>query len=437
MRSLISTITLMLAAFLLVGPLPGHAQLTIDVIGGGASQIPITVLPFENEPRYEQIASDIISADLRRSGLFRLGAVGSRRPFPTQVKDVDYPYWRSEGAQNLVIGSLTPRSGGQVDVRFRMFDVGNQSQVLGFSFLVDERQLRATAHKIADLIYEKLTGDAGVFSTKICYVVKRGETFELQVADADGFNPQVVHRYNEPIISPQWSPDGERVAYVSFEQRKAIVYVLNVFDGTRKVLAAFEGSNSAPTWSPDGKRLAVTLTKDGVSQLYLINADGTGATRLTYSQSIDTEPSFSPDGRDLLFTSDRAGSPQIYRMRVDGSGEPRRMTFEGSYNVTPRYSADGNSFVFIHRNQGRFNVAVQDIATRQVQILTSGRLDQSPTFAPNGKMILYASEIKGRGILAAVSSDGRVKQRITAQAGDIREPAWGPLLNNRRKESQE
>ena len=437
MRSLKMLKTWTLAVLLLAGALPAHAQLTIDVIGGGASQIPITVLPLGNEQKYEQKISQIVSADLRRSGLFRLGAVGSKRPFPTQVKDVDYAYWRSERAQNLVIGDVVPRSEGKVEVRFRMFDVGSQEQVLGFSFLVDSRQLRATAHKISDLIYEKLTGDAGVFSTKISYVVKRGETFELQVADADGYNPQIVHRYDEPIISPQWSPDGTRVAYVSFEKRKAIVYVLNVFDGSRKILAAFSGSNSAPAWSPDAKRLAVTLTKDGVSQLYLINADGSGVRRLTYSQSIDTEPNFSPDGRYLLFTSDRAGSPQIYRMRVDGSGDPRRMTFEGGYNVTPRHSPDGKSFVFIHRNQRRFNVAVQDIATGQVQILTSGRLDQSPTFAPNGKMILYASEIKGRGILAAVSSDGRVKQRITAQAGDIREPAWGPLLNNRRKESPE
>ena len=438
MRTLKTLINLSLGALLLCGSLAGRAQLTIDVIGGGASQIPITVLPLGNEQNYDQDqkVSEVVSADLRRSGLFRLGSVGDKRPFPTEVKDVDYAYWRSEGAQNLVIGSIVPRSGGKVEVRFRMFDVGSKSQALGFAFLVDARQLRATAHKIADLIYEKLTGDAGVFSTKICYVVKHGDIFELQVADADGYNPQVVHRYNEPIISPQWSPDSERVAYVSFEQRKAVIYVLNVFDGKRAVLANFAGSNSAPAWSPDGKRLAVTLTKDGVSQLYLINVDGSGVRRLTYSQSIDTEPNFSPDGQYLLFTSDRAGSPQIYRMRVDGSGDPQRMTFEGSYNVTPRYSPDGKSFVFIHRNQGRFNVAVQDISTRQVQILTSGRLDQSPTFAPNGKMILYASEINGRGILAAVSSDGRVKQRITAQAGDIREPAWGPLMNNRQKETQ-
>ncbi len=419
----------------LFGAQPCRAQLTIDVIGGGASQVPITVLPFGGEHRYDQLISQIVSADLRRSGLFRLGSLGRARPFPTQAGEVDFAYWRNEGAQNLVIGKLTDRADGRVDVRFRMFDVGAKSQLVGFSFLVEVAQLRVTAHKVADLIYEKLTGDAGVFSTKISYVVKRGETFELQVADADGFNPQIVHRYKEPIISPQWSPDGQRIAYVSFEQRKPIVYILAVYDGSRKVLASFEGSNSAPAWSPDGKRLAITLTKDGVSQLYLINSDGSGAYRISYSQSIDTEPNFSPDGRHLLFTSDRAGSPQIYRMRVDGSDDPRRMTFEGGYNVTPRYSPDGKSFVFIHRYRGRFNVAVQNIATRQVQLLTSGRLDQSPTFAPNGKMILYASEYKGRGILAAVSSDGRVKQRITAQAGDIREPAWGPLLNNHQKES--
>ncbi len=410
---------------------PARAQLSIEIIGGGANQIPITILPFGDEDRFTQRVSQIVSADLQRSGLFRLGSQGSVRPFPVEANEVDYRYWHNEGADTLVIGRIIERTDGKIEVRFRLLDVGKQAQLLGYSFSVGVPQLRLTAHKIADLIYEKLTGDAGVFATKICYVVKTGEIFELQVADADGFNPQVVHRYREPIISPQWSPDGVYIAYVSFEQRKPIVYVLNVYNGTRRVLASFEGSNSAPAWSPDGKRLAVTLTKDGTSQLYLMNADGSGLTRLTHSQSIDTEPNFSPDGRYLLFTSDRAGSPQIYRLRLDGSSEPERMTFEGGYNVTPRYSPDGKSFVFIHRDDSRFNVALQDIASHQVQLLTSGTFDQSPTFAPNGKMILYASEVKGRGILAAVSSDGRIKQRITAQAGDIREPAWGPLQNSR------
>ena len=415
------------------GP-PAAAPIAIEIIGGGANQIPITVLPFANEDRFTQRMAQIISADLQRSGLFKLGSIGSARPLPAEPSEINYRYWKGEGAETMVIGSVSEKTDGHAEVRFRLMDVAKQSQVLGFSYTVSVPQLRMTAHKIADMIYEKLTGDAGVFATKICYVSKNENRFELQVADADGFNSDFIMAHREPIISPQWSPDGTRIAYVSFERRKPIVFVHNLMDGTRTVLANFEGSNSAPSWAPDGKKLAVVLTKDGTSNLYIIGADGTGLSRLTSNQAIDTEPSFSPDGKTILFTSDRAGSPQIYRMRVDGQGEAERMTFEGSYNVTPRYSPDGKSFIFIHREEGHFNVAVQDIVARQMQILTAGSLDQSPTYAPNGKMILYASETKGRGILAAVSSDGRIKQKITAQSGDIREPAWGPLPNNRRKE---
>jgi TolB protein len=410
------------------------AQLTIEIIGGGANQIPVTILPFAGEETLVQRTSQIVAADLQRSGMFRLGSVGSVRPFPTEPSDINYRYWKNEGAEALVIGSVIEKADGHAEVRFRMMDVGKQSQILGFSYTVTVSQLRVTAHKIADLIYEKLTGDIGVFATKICFVTKNADRFELQVADADGYNPEFILAHKEPIISPQWSPDGSRVAYVSFERRKPIVFVHNLLDGTRMVLANFEGSNSAPAWSPDGRKLAVVLTKDGSSNIYTINADGSDLQRLTNTQSIDTEPNFSRDGRHILFTSDRAGSPQIYRMRANGEGEAERLTFEGSYNVTPRHSPDDKSFIFIHRNEGRFNVAAVDLATRQMQILTAGNLDQSPTFAPNGKMILYASDSRGRGILAAVSSDGRIKQRFTAQSGDIREPAWGPLLNNRRKE---
>ena len=356
------------------------------------------------------------------------------RPFPAEPADINYRYWKNEGAETLVIGSVIEKADGRAEVRFRMMDVAKQAQIFGFSYLVSTQQLRLTAHRIADTIYEKLTGDVGVFATKICYVTKSDTRFELQVSDADGYNADFILAHKEPIISPQWSPDGGRIAYVSFERRKPIVFIHNLVDGTRSVLANFEGSNSAPAWAPDGKRLAVVLTKDGSSNIYGINADGSGLVRLTNTPHIDTEPNFSPDGKYILFTSDRAGSPQIYRMRADGEGDAERMTYEGTYNVTPRHSPDGKSFIFIHRNEGRFNVAAQDMGSRQMQILTVGGFDQSPTFAPNGKMVLYASEVKSRGILAAVSSDGRIKQRITAQSGDIREPAWGPLSNNRRKE---
>jgi TolB protein len=308
-------------------------------------------------------------------------------------------------------------------------DAVKQTQLAGFLYYATPAQLRLTAHKIADVIYEKLTGDAGVFATRITYIVKKGKRFELQVADADGYGAQNVLASNEPIISPAWSPDGTRLAYVSFEKKKPVVYVQSLTTGSRQAVANFWGSNSAPTWSPDGKRLAVTLTKDGGSQIFLISADGNGTpTRLLSSSAIDTEPNFSPDGQSILFTSDRGGSPQIYRVSASG-GPPQRMTFEGNYNVTPRHSPDGKSFTFIQRNGNRYSVAVQDFASRQVQVLTDGGIDESPSFAPNSKIILYASEVRGRGILAAVSSDGRVKQRFTEDAGDVREPAWGPLVS--------
>lgn len=403
-----------------------RAALTIEIVGAGATQIPIAIVPFRAEDGLTQQITPVVAADLTRSGLFRMVDPGGMVPVPHEPEQLNYPQWQARGAEAVVIGTVARMSDGRYDVRFRLMDVTKQTQLAGYAYFGPASDLRQIAHKIADVIYEKLTGDPGVFATRITYIVKTGKSFQLQVADADGYGPQTVASSTEPLISPAWSPDGTRLAYVSFERRKPVVNVLNLATGQSRVVANYPGSNSAPAWSPDGRRLAVVLTKDGNSQIYTVNADGGGgATRLTSSSAIDTEPSYSPDGQWILFTSDRGGSPQIYRMPASG-GQAQRMTFEGSYNVSPRYAPDGKSFVFVQRSGGRFNVAVQDFTSRQVQVLTDGRIDESPSFAPNSRMILYASDIGGRGILAAVSSDGRVKQRFLENAGDVREPAWGP-----------
>lgn len=403
-----------------------RAQLQIEIIGAGTNQYPIAIAPLRGEDGLPQSVTAVVASDLNRSGLFKLVDSGGLPVMPAEPADMDYPMWRARGADTVVIGSVAPLPDGRYDIRFRLMDAVGQTQLLGFAYQVTAGQLRGTAHRIADAIYEKLTGDTGVFSTRVTYVVKKAGRYELQVADADGYAPRTVFASNEPVISPSWSPDGGRLAYVSFENQKPVVYVQSLQSGARTAVANFRGSNSAPAWSPDGNRLAVTLSKDGNTQIYLINADGSGVNRLMTSRLIDTEPDFSPDGQFILFTSDRAGSPQIYRVPVAG-GTPERITYEGSYNVSPRYAPDGKSFTFIQRNGGKFSIAVQDFTSRQSQLLTEGGMDESPSFAPNGKMILYATEIKGRGILAAVSSDGRVRQRFTVESGDVREPAWGPL----------
>src|SRR5687768_10645119 len=420
-----SDVAVILFLWLVSAPL--HAALNIEIFGGGATQIPIAIVPFAAEEKLKQSLTPVISADLHRSGLFKL--VDTAGLTPHEPVEVVYPDWINRGAGALVIGSTTALSQGQVSLRVRLLDVARQAELASYTETVSAEQVRAAAHRIADLIYEKLTGDVGVFSTRIAYVVKQGKKYSLQVADADGFNSQPVIEYTEPIISPSWSPDGTRLAYVSFENKKPVVYVQTLATRTRKAVANFRGSNSAPAWSPDGTKLAVVLSIMGGSQIFLINADGSGLQRLSQSAAIDTEPNFSPDGRHIIFTSDRGGSPQIYRMAVSGSasGTAERLTFEGTYNVSPRYSPDGRSFVFIHRNRDRFNVAIQNMATRHVHLLTDSQFDESPSFAPNGRIILYATEIRGRGILSAVSSDGKTRQQLSTQAGDVREPAWGPL----------
>ena len=415
-----------LIAAALVVVAPARAQLTIEIVGGAGKTIPISIVPFENESSWPLGVTGIVGADLTRSGLFRLVDYAGINPRPTRFDEVKVGDWRARGADAVVVGSMRALGDGRVDVRFSLIDTGRAAELVSMSYVVTREQFRATAHKIADLIYEKLTGDPGVFSTRIAYIAKQGTRYQLNVAEADGYNPQTVVSSNEPLLSPAWSPDGARIAYVSLENKKPVVYVQSLANGARQVLANFRGSNSAPAWAPDGRRLAVTLTKEGGSQIFLINADGSNLQRVLTSPGIDTEASFTPDGQSLLFTSDRGGSPQIYRLNL-ASKAVERLTYDGSYNVSPRATPDGKGFVFVRREGGRFNLAIQDFATRQVQVLTSGSFDESPSISPNSRLILYAAEQGGRGILAAVSSDGRVKQRLVAPAVDVREPAWGPL----------
>jgi TolB protein len=403
-----------------------RAQLTIEIVGGAGTAVPIAIVPFDGEPAGPAGISSIVGADLMRSGLFKLVGTEGIVPRPSRIEDVQAAAWRARGADAVVVGSARPQADGRVEVRFALVDVVKQAPLVAMVYTVTPAQFRATAHKIADVIYEKMTGDPGVFSTRIAYITKQGSRFQLLVADADGTDPQVIVTSNEPLLSPRWSPDGTRIAYVSFESKKPVVYVQNLASGARAAVANFRGSNSSPAWSPDGRTLAVTLTKDGGSQLYLMNADGSNPQRVMSSSGIDTEAMFMPDGKSVLFTSDRGGSPQIYRLTL-GSGAVERLTFDGSYNVSPRPFPDGRGFAFVRRDGSRFQIAVQDFASRQVQVLTTGPLDESPSVAPNGKLILYANEVGGRGILAAVSSDGRVKQRLVAPATDVREPAWGPF----------
>lgn len=409
--------------FLLCAALPVQAALDIEITGAGEHQIPISIVPFAGEDKLTQQISAVIANDLKRSGLFRLIEPGAKAPH--EIRDVIYADWAEADA--LTIGSATVLPDGRVEVKFRLLDTHKQTQLLGQSVASKGDQVRAIAHRIADMIYEKFTGDAGVFSTRIAYINREGRVNRLVVADSDGYGEQSVLTLKEPIMSPAWSPDGSHLAYVTFEQGHAVIYVQSLFTRQRFVLAAFPGSNSAPAWAPDGKQLAIVLTRDGTSAIYLVRPDGTGLRRITFSDAIDTEPSFSPDGRFLIFASDRGGSVQIYRMPADG-GYAERVTFDGNNNFSPRYNPDGNSFVFMHSTGGQFYIATQDFQTRQMQVLTDVGWEKKPSFAPNGKLVLFATESLGRGILATVSSDGRVKQKMIPQQGDIREPMWGPFL---------
>lgn len=415
---------LLMAAFGSVTALPALAQFKVEVTGVGLTQLPIAIAPFRGEAQAPQKISAIVQADLERSGQFRaIDAAGSSLDETTRP---DVGLWRQKGADSLAVGSVTRLADGRFDVRFRLWDAVKGQDLGGQSFVVTQADLRLVAHRIADFIFEKLTGERGVFSTRIAYVTKSGTRYSLWVADADGENAQSALSSPEPIISPAWSPNGGQLAYVSFESRKPVVYVHDVASGRRRLIANFRGSNSAPAWSPDSRTLAVTLSRDGGSQLYTIDANGGEPRRLMQSAGIDTEPVFSSDGRNIFFVSDRGGAPQIYRVSTSG-GNAERVTFSGSYNISPTLSPDGKWLAYISRVSGAFKLHVMDLSTGTVNAITDSAADENPSFAPNGRLIVYATQQQGRDALMTTTLDGKIKARLAGQGGDIREPDWGPF----------
>ena len=403
------------------------AQFRVEVSGTGLTQLPIAIAAFKGNEGMTQKIAAIVQADLERSGQFRsvdpAGAVLDENSRP------DLPIWRKQGADALLTGSVTRVGDDRYELRFRLWDSVRMQDLGGQSHAAPAAELRRVAHRIADSVYEKLTGEKGVFATRIAYVTKSASIYNLWVADSDGESAQSALRSVEPIISPSWSPNGNQLAYVSFESRKPVVYVHDVDTGKRRLVANFKGSNSAPAWSPDGKTLALTLSRDGGSQLFLLDVGNSSAEprRLATSTAIDTEPVFTADGRLIYFVSDRGGSPQIYKIPASG-GNAERITFTGSYNISPTLSPDGRWLAYISRVAGAFKLHIQDLSTGQVLALTETMADENPSFASNGRMIIYATQQQGREALMTTTIDGKVKARLAGQSGDLREPDWGPLI---------
>ncbi len=415
-----------------------QARLEITVTGGSEGALPIAVVPFgwlSGDGATD--VGDIIATDLERSGLFAPIDTMTMPQHPHSGKEIDFAAWRATGIEHLVIGraKMGEGEGEALVVEFQLFDVVRGSQVTGYAIPTAQSRMRRVAHQISDIVYEKLTGQRGAFNTHVAYVtVERSgkdSTYRLAIADADGHNEKVVLTSSQPLMSPAWSPRGDKLAYVSFEKGRSYIYLQNVVDGSREVLAEFKGLNSAPRFSPDGSQLVMTLSRDGNPEIYLLDLRSRKLSRLTKSRSIDTEATFAPDGKSLLFTSDRGGKPQIYRINLNGSravGRPRRVTYEGVYNARATYSPDGKRIAMVHGHNKGFSIAVMELATGNMRILSRTRLDESPSFAPNGSMIIYATERNRRGVLEAVSVDGKAHQRLGLSHGDVREPAWSPYI---------
>ena len=408
---------------------PVNAQMNIEIKGVGQTLYPIAIARFKDEDKLPVKISDVIRQNLTRSGYFRNVELGNGVEDDQVIPN--FKTWAARGADALAVGSVTQKSPGQYEVRYRLYDIRKGESLNGLIVSAREDNLRLAAHKISDDIIFKLLGERGVFSTRLSYVMKEGKRYRLVISDADGQNMRNALNSSEPIISVAWSPDGQKIAYVSFEDRKPVVYVHELVTGRRIVLSNERGNNSAPSWAPDGKSLAVSLSKDGNTQIYRVNADGSNLRRLTQGNTIDTEPQFSPDGKFLYFTSDRGGNPQIYRMSADGErGEPaRRITFKQPYATSPRISPDGKYLAYIGGAGGGFKLFLMNLATGDSTPMTDTSFDESPSFAANGRYILYSTQVGGKKVLAAVSVDGYVKQILSVPGSDVRQPSWGPFMD--------
>ncbi|HEV2322211.1 MAG TPA: Tol-Pal system beta propeller repeat protein TolB [Gammaproteobacteria bacterium] len=435
LRALILSFSaIILAALPVVAP---QATLEIEITGGVNTASPIAIVPFVWQGQGAAPATDVadvIGADLTRSGRFKAIAAKDMLEKPTQASAINFDNWKVIGVNNLVIGRIKVTPNGGYAVEYQLFNVYTHQQLIGYSVATSAERLRYTAHFISDTIYQKLTGQRGAFTTRIAYVEHaRSGAYSLIVADADGYGAQpIMQSPHQPIMSPSWSPDGRQIAYVSFESGQPAIYIQDLGTGKRDLVSQRAGLNGAPAFSPDGKSLALTLSSSpGNPDIYVMTLATKQLRRITTSEAIDTEPVWSPDGQSLYFTSDRGGTPQIYKVGAQG-GEPQRVTFDGNYNADPKVSPDGKSIAFVHREDGNLHIAVMDLASGTLQTITDGELDKSPSFAPNGSMIIYAATSKNQGVLEEVSVDGQVHERLSERQGgvDVRAPVWGPFLTN-------
>jgi TolB protein len=427
------TMRVVLALGLLLAALSARAELVIEITQGVDDPTAIAIVPFawNGVGAAPADISQVVDGDLSRSGQFAPIDRNDMLGLPSTEKEVFYRDWRAIQSEYLLIGRVSVTD--QMRIEYDLFDVLRQKKVYSGVELGPVNEARMLGHRVSDKIYQQLTGIRGAFATRLLYVavtrVPGGKDYyRLTLADSDGARPIVLLESREPVLAPTWSPDGREIAYVSFETNRPAIFRQNLQTGAREQLTNFKGLNSSPSWSPDGRTMAMVLSKDGSPDIYLMDLITKQLTRITRHYAIDTEPSWMPDGKSLLFTSDRGGKPQIYRYTI-ASGQTERLTYEGSYNARARVAQDGRNVVMVHQQKGNFHIALLDLVTNRVQILTSTELDESPSIAPNGSMLLYATKYAGRGILAAVSVDGGVKFRLPARDGDVREPAWSPYMN--------